>query len=61
MEELKYTVAQIAEKLEIDKSKVYILCKSGELNATNISTGKVKARWRISESDLQSFLEKRHN
>jgi excisionase family DNA binding protein len=54
--------AEIAECLGIDVGKVTAWCKSGELRTRNVarSVGR-KARWRILQSDLDAFLDRRAN
>jgi len=56
-----YTVEQVAEKLQITKRSVASLEKRGQLAAIDVSTSASgrKPRRRISEADLQVFLEAR--
>lgn len=53
------TTAQIAERLQLSQEQVQRLCKSGELRAVNLSLGKVRATYRVSEDELMAFLSLR--
>jgi excisionase family DNA binding protein len=46
-----FTVAEVAEILEVSKSTVYSLVKSGE-----IPSKKVRGRIQITEDDIQHYL-----
>lgn len=48
-----YTLDEIAEMLHITRRTLYTYIKEGKLQAVKI--GKY---WRVSETNLQSFLEK---
>lgn len=48
-----YTLDEIAEMLRITRRTLYTYIKEGKLQAVKI--GKY---WRVSETNLQSFLEK---
>ena len=54
-----HTVDEISQRYRIDRNAVHRLIASGELVATNVSSGKQRPRWRIAESDLQDFLQRR--
>jgi excisionase family DNA binding protein len=56
-----YTVEQVAEKLQLTKRAVTALVKRGQLPAIDVcvSPSGRKPRRRISEVDLQAFLESR--
>lgn len=49
------TVAQVAERVNMDPVTVRRWLKAGRLKAVRPS-GTVKAQWRIPESELQRFL-----
>jgi len=54
MEDPKYyTLNHVANILNMNKSKVYLLIKSGKLNAQ-----KDGASWRVEHVDLQAFTNK---
>ena len=56
------TPAQVAKALGIDAGKVTGWCKTGELRASNVARGVGrKARWRISQPDLEAFMARRAN
>lgn len=56
MEERYLTSAQVAERLQVVEKTVQRWMASGELPAVKL--GRV---WRISEADLNSYLQKRRN
>lgn len=60
---LYLTPAQVAKLLGIDMSKVNRWIHSHELPAFNVakSARGTKARWRISQADLETFLAGRRN
>ena len=47
------TVVEAAERLRVCKSTVYNLLQSGDLPAVRI-----RAAWRISDKDLEDYLER---
>jgi hypothetical protein len=51
---------QVARMLRCGADQVLAFIRSGELKATNLSTGS-RPRWKISPVDLQSFLDGRSN
>lgn len=53
------TTAQAAERLQTSQEHIQRLCKSGTLPAVNLSPGKKRATYRISEADLIVF-QNRH-
>lgn len=59
--EPKYSVNEVAQRLTLDPTKIYILIKKKRLGATNVSTGDIKNHWRISEADVQSYLKNGRN
>lgn len=59
MDETQYTVGQVAERLRLDKSKIYLFIHTKKLRAVNISTGETRPNWRISSTDFDSFLKER--
>ena len=54
-----HTVDEISQRYRIDRNAVHRLIASGDLIATNVSSGKRRPRWRIAESDLQDFIGRR--
>ena len=48
-----YTLDEIAEMLHITRRTLYTYIKEGKLQAV-----KIGQYWRVSETNLQSFLEK---
>lgn len=54
-----YTPAQVAKVLHINADAVRQLIVSGELPASNVGQGKLKARYVVLETDLADFLERR--
>lgn len=54
-----YTPDQVAEQLAISAKHVRMLIAAGELRASNIGGEGRSARWRVSESDLNRWLESR--
>ena len=54
-------ISAVAEALSVDERRVRQWIKSGELPACNCgSTGSgKKPRWRISQNDLDAFLQRR--
>ena len=55
-----FTPPQVAEHLGVSPDKVRGWIAKGELNATNVATGKGgRPRYRISETDLADFQKKR--
>jgi excisionase family DNA binding protein len=51
---------QVAERLGVSSDKVHAWIAKGELNATNVATGKGgRPRYRVSERDLADFQKKR--
>jgi excisionase family DNA binding protein len=53
------SVKDVAARLRISLEQVLTLIRSGALKASNVGLGIKRPRWRISESDLQAFLDKR--
>ncbi len=54
------TPPQIAKRLNVSPDKVRSWIAKGELNATNVATGKTgRPRYRVSETDLADFQKKR--
>ena len=53
------TVEQAAAELEVHKQTVYRLIYSGALAYTNISTGRKRARIRITRAALEQYLRER--
>jgi excisionase family DNA binding protein len=56
-EERWLTVAQVADQLQVDEETVRRWIRRGELEATNIGTG--RPDYRIRPTVLQAFLERR--
>jgi excisionase family DNA binding protein len=50
------TIAEIAAKLKVGKSKVRGWIASGRLRAYNVGAGKKRPRFRVSRGDLRRFL-----
>lgn len=61
MEDTNYTPKQVAKILNMDYTKTLLLIKSGEIEAFNISTGKINPRWRVSKTSLDNFIQSRTN
>ncbi len=53
--ETLYTADELARILRVSGNRARILCKTGAIKATNISTSS-RARWRISREALQEYL-----
>jgi len=53
------TVAAFAERLDTPLSTAYRIVASGAIRSINISTGKKKRRYRISEDAYQEYLKAR--
>ena len=54
------TPPQVAKQLGVSPDKIRAWIDKGELNATNVATGKAgRPRYRISETDLADFQKKR--
>lgn len=53
------TVAEVAARLSLSEETITAAIKSGALPASNVSQGKLRPRWRVSESDLAQWLESR--
>ena len=54
VDEVYYTLAEIAQRLKVSYRTVYRWVHAGELSAFKLGT-----EWRIAESDLQEFLQAR--
>ncbi|NQT12068.1 MAG: helix-turn-helix domain-containing protein [Planctomycetes bacterium] len=50
-----YTIAQVAERLQVDADIVRGWCRSGKLRAINVGRGKLRPRFRIDPADLVAF------
>jgi excisionase family DNA binding protein len=57
----KLTAADVAEILEIDVDQVYQLIEAKELAALDVSRGRRRPRWRIAESELSKFIDRRRS
>lgn len=53
------TVAALAERLDVPLSTAYRVVASGAIQSVNISTGKKKRRYRITEAAYQRYLKER--
>jgi excisionase family DNA binding protein len=53
------TPAQVAERLAIHPETAALWMRTGHLPARNLSAGKRRACWRISEKDLETWVAKR--
>ena len=53
------TVKQVAENLQLSDEQVLAWIKAGDLQATNVATGKVRPSWRISPAQLAAFERRR--
>jgi len=53
------TPVQCAEALGCSKDQVLALIASGELSAFNVGLGKQRARFRVEETELESFKKRR--
>lgn len=55
------TPLEVASRLGLNRpDRIYAMIGSGELKASNIGSG-MRPRWRVRESELNSFLERREN
>lgn len=54
-----FTVAQVAERLQVDSGTVRGWIKSGALRGINVGRGSVKPRFRIDPADLAVFENQR--
>lgn len=61
MTEKRLTPLDVARMLKRSVQWVYDAIECKELKAVNLSLGTKKARWSITPSDLQEFLENREN
>ncbi|MFC0581326.1 helix-turn-helix domain-containing protein [Micrococcoides hystricis] len=52
-----YTLADIAEQLQISSHQAYALVRSGELEAFQIGG---RGQWRVEESRFLDFIERKH-
>jgi excisionase family DNA binding protein len=52
-----FTVDEVAKRLKVTPLTVRRWLNNGDLDGTRLSAG--RAGWRISEADLEAFLEKR--
>lgn len=52
-----WSVAEVGERLRISADQVYVLIDQGLLTPINVSTGKTRPRWRISDDNLASYIE----
>ena len=53
------TVRQFAARLQVPLSTAYRIVASGLIKSTNISTGKRKRRYRITEAQYLAYLKSR--
>jgi excisionase family DNA binding protein len=53
------TVRQFAVRLQVPLSTAYRIVASGAIRSVNISTGKHKRRYRITERAYQAYLTER--
>ncbi len=53
------TPRQVAERLQVSVDKVYAWIRRGELEAVNVSAGRGRPTWRVSEGALRRFLNSR--
>lgn len=53
------TPAQVAERLQIHPETAALWMRTGHLPARNLSAGKRRACWRISEAELERWLHGR--
>ena len=51
-----YTPKQAAKLLHMSEDRVRELCASGELRASNVGKGKLRARWLITGDAIEQFL-----
>jgi len=51
-----YTPRSLAEKLGVTLQFAQKLCASGRIKAVNLSEGKQRATYRVTEESLQEFL-----
>jgi hypothetical protein len=56
-----YSLWEIVENkiIPVTYLSLYKLVCSGQINATNFSTGKIRKRWKIKGEELIKFLEDR--
>ena len=54
MDETYYTVREIAEKLKVKDSTVWLWIRTGKLDCIRIGNGR---NYRISQSDIDKFLQ----
>ena len=52
-----YTLADIAEQLQISSHQAYALVRSGELEAFQIGG---RGQWRVEETRFLDFIERKH-
>ncbi len=53
------TAAEVATILRVKIDAVLGWIASGELPATNVGRGELRPRWRIAQSSLDAFLDRR--
>ena len=57
-----FTTGEVAEMLSVTADKVLDLIRTGQLGAVDVSLHRGgKARWRISDADLENFLLRRRS
>jgi len=59
---LQYPVEEAAELMAIDRSQVYVLCSTGQLEWVNVSTNlSGRPRIRIPHEAIERFMRRRTN
>ncbi|NNM44602.1 helix-turn-helix domain-containing protein [Knoellia koreensis] len=53
------TPAQVAERLQVHPETAALWMRTGPLPARNLSSGKRRACWRISEAELDAWVKSR--
>ena len=53
------TAAEVAAQLRVEPDAISAGLATGELPATNVGRGELRPRWRIAQSSLDAFLDRR--
>lgn len=54
-----YPVPEAAELMSVDRSQVYVMCSTGQLEWVDVSTTGKRPRVRISQEAIDRFIQRR--